>query len=41
MLFKLYPDIQKAYNLAQKLRFIHENNTEKNIARLKLAKVVQ
>jgi len=38
ILFKLYPNLQKAYNLAQKLRFIYENNKHKNTARLKLAK---
>ncbi|WP_010180207.1 transposase [Aquimarina agarilytica] len=38
ILFKLYPKIEKAYNLAQKLKYIYENNNDKNVARLKLAK---
>lgn len=37
ILFKLYPTIEKAYNLAQGLSYIFENNTDKNVARLKLA----
>lgn len=37
ILFKLYPIIEKAYNLAQGLCFIFENNTDKDVARLKLA----
>jgi transposase len=37
ILFGLYPTIEKAYNLAQGLSYIFENNTEKNVARLKLA----
>ena len=37
ILFKLYPNIEKAYKLAQTLCFIYENNTNKDIARLKLA----
>jgi transposase len=37
ILFKLFPSIEKAYNLSQKLSYIFENNTDKNIARLKLA----
>ncbi|MGY6647208.1 ISAon1 family transposase [Wenyingzhuangia sp. IMCC45574] len=37
ILFKLYPSIEKAYKLAQKLKYIYENNTDKNIARTKLA----
>jgi transposase len=37
ILFKLYPTIEKAYDLAQGLSFIFENNTNKDIARLKLA----
>jgi transposase len=37
ILFELYPTIEKAYNLAQNLKFIFENNTNKDIARLKLA----
>lgn len=37
LLFKLYPSIEKAYNLSQGLSYIFENNTNKNIARLKLA----
>lgn len=38
ILFNLYPKIEKAYNLAQKLKYIYENNNDKNVARLKLAK---
>lgn len=30
LLFELYPDIQKAYDLAQDLRNIFENTTDKN-----------
>jgi len=37
ILFKLHPTIEKAYNLAQELSYIFENNTNKNVARLKLA----
>ena len=37
ILFELYPTIEKAYNLAQELSYIFENNTDKNVARLKLA----
>lgn len=37
LLFILYPSIEKAYDLAQKLSFIFKNNTDKNIARVKLA----
>ncbi len=37
ILFKLYPTIEKAYNLSQGLSYIFENNTDKNVARLKLA----
>lgn len=37
ILFKLYPTIEKAYNLAQGLSYIFENNTVKDVARLKLA----
>jgi transposase len=37
ILFKLYPNIEKAYNLAQALSHIFENNTNKDVARLKLA----
>jgi transposase len=37
ILFELYPTIEKAYNLAQGLSYIFENNTDKNVARLKLA----
>jgi transposase len=37
ILFTLYPTIQKAYNLAQGLSYIFENNTNKDVARLKLA----
>lgn len=37
ILFELYPTIEKAYNLAQGLSYIFENNTDKDVARLKLA----
>jgi transposase len=37
ILFQLYPTIQKAYNLAQALTNIFETNTDKNVARLKVA----
>ncbi len=37
ILFEQYPDIEKAYHLSQKLSYIYENNTDKNIARTKLA----
>jgi len=37
ILFQLYPTIQKAYNLTQALTNIFETNTDKNVARLKLA----
>jgi transposase len=37
ILFKRYPSIEKAYNLAQALSHIFENNTNKDVARLKLA----
>ena len=37
ILFKLYPSIEKAYDLAQELSHIFENNTNKDVARLKLA----
>jgi transposase len=37
ILFKLYSSIEKAYNLAQALRHIFEKNTNKDVARLKLA----
>nr|WP_243694656.1 transposase [Flavobacterium psychrotolerans] len=38
LLFELYPDIQKAYNLTQELRGIFENTTDKIIGFAKLAK---
>ena len=38
LLFELYPDIQKAYNLTQDLRNIFENTTDKIIGFAKLAK---
>ena len=41
ILFKLYPNIEEAYNLSQKLSYIFENNTNKDVARLKLAKWYQ
>ena len=37
MLFGLYPDIKKAYNLSQQLRGIYNNNNDKHIAMTKLA----
>jgi len=38
LLFREYPDIEKAYKLSEYLKYIFENNTDKNIARVKLAK---
>ena len=38
LLFKEFPDIEKAYILAQKLGFIYENTTVKGIAFTRLAK---
>ena len=38
LLFELYPDIQKAYNLTQELRSIFEKTTDKIIGFTKLAK---
>jgi transposase len=38
ILFELYPDIEKAYNLAQELRNIFENTTDKIIGLSRLAK---
>jgi len=38
LLFELYPDIQKGYNLTQELRSIFDNTTDKIIAFAKLAK---
>lgn len=38
LVFELYPDIQKAYNLTQELRSIFENTTDKVIGFAKLAK---
>lgn len=37
ILFQLYPTIEEAYKLAQGLNHIYENNTNKDVARLKLA----
>ena len=37
ILFKLYPKIEKAYQLAQKLMYVYDNNTDKSVAKLKLA----
>ena len=37
ILFQFYPTIEKAYELAQGLSYIYENNTDKDVARLKLA----
>ncbi len=36
MLFDLYPTTEKTYNLVQGMSYIFENNTDKNVARLKL-----
>jgi transposase len=38
LLFKLYPDIEKAYSLTHSLRMISSKNTIKNVARLSLAR---
>jgi transposase len=38
ILFEQYPTIKETYYLAQKLSFIFENNTDKDVARVKLAK---
>jgi len=38
VLFKEYPEIKKAYWLSQELRQVFNNNTEKNVAILKLAR---
>ena len=38
ILFELYPDIEKAYNLAQELRNIFEKTTDKIIGLSRLAK---
>jgi transposase len=37
ILFRLYPDIERAYELSQGLSHIFENTTNKDVARLKLA----
>lgn len=37
LLFKLYPNILKAYELSQGLSYVFENNNDKNVALLKLA----
>ena len=37
LLFNLYPNILKAYELSQGLSYVFENNNDKNVARLKLA----
>ncbi|WP_245795592.1 transposase, partial [Arenibacter nanhaiticus] len=36
-MFQLHPTTEKAYKLARALSYIYENNTNKNVARLKLA----
>ena len=36
-MFQIYPTIEEAYKLAQGLSHIYENNTNKDVARLKLA----
>jgi transposase len=38
ILFELYPDIQKAYNLTQELRNIFETTTDKKVGFARLAK---
>lgn len=38
LLFELYPDIKKAYSLTHSLRMIFTFNTEKDVARTKMAK---
>ena len=38
ILFSEYPSIQETYQLAQKLSYIFENNTDKDVAKVKLAK---
>lgn len=38
ILFKLYPDLQKAYSLCHSLRMIFAKNTIKDVARLSMAK---
>jgi len=38
LLFQIFPDIKRAYELAQQLTYIYENNTQSNIAIVKLAK---
>ena len=38
LLFELYPDIEKAYNLAQELRNIFEKTTDKIIGLSRLAR---
>jgi len=38
LLFKHFPKIEQAYNLAQGLSFIYENNYDKRVAIVKLAK---
>ena len=37
LLFELYPDIKKAYDLSQQLRTIYNSKNDKNVAMLKLA----
>lgn len=37
LLFERYPSVKKVYSLSQGLSYIFENNTNKNIARVKLA----
>ena len=37
ILFKYYPDIERAYKLSQKLSYIYENNTNKIVAMTKFA----
>ena len=37
ILFNKYPTIKDTYQLAQKLSYIFENNTDKDVARTKLA----
>jgi hypothetical protein len=39
LLFELYPDIKKAYDLSQQLRTIYNSKNDKNVAMLKFALV--
>jgi len=41
LVFELYPDIEKAYSLYQKLPFIFNQNKDKVIAMTKLARLAR